>query len=201
MEDKSIAEQVVQYIIKIPHDEFSSLSVCKLARELGIDRTRMSKQFKQERNVKLEDFLFQQRMGRAAVLLTSRKGITVKEVSEAVGFTTCDYFIKRFKEYFGIVPGKFRQLRKRRDKRGDRRSMKGDRRKRSDKNKVKETGERRQGVSERREGPKDRRKIEPEAPKCPVEEKKTNGNCDTCKFKMAYQNGEIPVKKKNNSKK
>lgn len=121
MEEKRISDQVVQYIIKMSHEEFSSLTVGKLAQELGIDRTKMSKQFKRERNIKLETFLFQQRMGRAAVLLTSRKGITVKEVSETVGFGTVDYFIKKFKEHFGIVPGKFRQLRKRKNKKNNRR--------------------------------------------------------------------------------
>ena len=58
----------------------------------------------------LEHFIYKEKMSRAAFLLKTHDGIKVKEVSELIGFCTCDYFIRKFKEFYGILPGKYKEF-------------------------------------------------------------------------------------------
>ena len=58
----------------------------------------------------LENFLYKEKMSRAAFLLKTHNGIKVKEVSEIIGFCTCDYFIRKFKEFYGLLPGKYKEF-------------------------------------------------------------------------------------------
>jgi AraC-like DNA-binding protein len=49
-------------------------------------------------------------MARAAFLLKTFEDITVKEVSRRIGFCTCDYFIRKFKQYYGVAPGRYKEF-------------------------------------------------------------------------------------------
>jgi two-component system response regulator YesN len=110
MENKNIFDQVLQYVMTVTDEEFAGLSVGTLAHSFNIDRCKLSRQFKHHTGLTLEDFLFKEKMTRAAFLLKGQKDIKVKEVSKKIGFCTSDYFIRRFREYYGIVPGRYRAL-------------------------------------------------------------------------------------------
>jgi AraC-like DNA-binding protein len=110
MEKKDIFEQVLQYVMTVSDEEFAGLSVGTLAHLFNVERSKLTRQFKHHTGLTLEDFLFKEKMARAAFLLKVQSGITVKEVSKRIGFCTSDYFIRRFREYYGIVPGRYREL-------------------------------------------------------------------------------------------
>ena len=110
MEDKQLSELVIQYVLTIPEDEFAGVSVENLARIFKVDRFKLSREFKHQVKMKLEDFLFKEKMMRAALMLLAYRDITVKEVSERIGFSTCDYFIRVFRQFYGVVPGRFKEL-------------------------------------------------------------------------------------------
>ena len=113
MENKDIFDQVLQYVMTVTDEEFADLSVGTLAHSFNVERSKLSRHFKRQTGLTLEDFLFKEKMGRAAYLLKAQVPITVKEVSRRVGFCTSDYFIRRFREYYGIVPGRYRELKTR----------------------------------------------------------------------------------------
>jgi len=81
-----------------------------MAYALNMDRTKLSRDFKRSTNINLEDFLFRERMVRAAFMLVDNDNITVKEVSKKIGYLTYDYFIRKFKEFYGITPFKYKEL-------------------------------------------------------------------------------------------
>ena len=114
MEENVISDRVVQYVMTMPDEGFAMLSVSGLARWLKVDRYKLSRQFKSQKSMTLEFFLLKERMSRAAFLLVSDGGMSVKEVSRKMGFCTCDYFIRVFREYYGIVPGRFQEFKNRR---------------------------------------------------------------------------------------
>ncbi|NIM10761.1 MAG: helix-turn-helix domain-containing protein, partial [Candidatus Aminicenantes bacterium] len=159
MTDKEIPDQVIQVVLTLPDRELAGLSVTKLARILKVDRFKLSRQFKRQKDMTLECFIFKEKMTRAAFLLMGRS-IAVKEVARRLGFCTCDYFIRKFREYYGIVPGQFREFRIRRSGEKERRSGLKDRRKKLDRSKIPGGRDRRKGVKDRRKEPKDRRKQE-----------------------------------------
>jgi len=102
--NKNIANQVVQYVLSVSDEEFSDLSASTLAHTFKMERTKLSRLFKRHTGIALVDFLHKEKMERAAFLLQALD-ITVKEVSLRIGFCSCDYFIKKFKEFYGIRPG------------------------------------------------------------------------------------------------
>ena len=107
---QGISDQVIRLVMTVTDHEFSGLSVSVLASWLNIDRYKLSRQFKRQTKMTLESFLFREKMARAAFLLITRKRIKVKDVSERIGYCNSDYFIKKFREYYGIVPGKYKTL-------------------------------------------------------------------------------------------
>lgn len=110
MGTKSVSDHVIRYVMSVNDEEFADLTVGALAYSFKMDRCKLSRQFKRQTAMTLEDFLFREKMTRAAFLLKANGNITVKEVSERIGFCTCDYFIRRFRAFYGIAPGRYREF-------------------------------------------------------------------------------------------
>lgn len=108
--DKNVVNLLVRRVLTLPDDEFAELTVSVLANFFHIDRSKLQRHFKRETNMNLSDFIFKEKMNRAAFLLKDRGDVSVKEVAQRIGFCTSDYFIKKFKEYYGIVPGEYKRL-------------------------------------------------------------------------------------------
>jgi YesN/AraC family two-component response regulator len=104
----NLYDQVVEYVMSVTDEEFANLSVAVLAYSLKINRFKLSRQFKRQSDMTLEKFLYKEKMARAAFLLKTFEDITVKEVSRRIGFCTCDYFIRKFKQYYGVAPGRYK---------------------------------------------------------------------------------------------
>ena len=109
MNNENLSEQVQQHVMTVTDEEFAELSVSILANLFNIDRFKLSRQFKRQTSITLEDFLCKEKMTRAAFLLSYYRDIKVKEVSKRIGYCNCDYFIRKFRQYYGIVPGKYKK--------------------------------------------------------------------------------------------
>lgn len=158
--EDNFSERVIKYIATRSDEEFARLSVATIARKFKTDRYRLSRTFKAEKNVTLENYLLQEKMCRCAFLLMGDRNTTVKEVSSLMGFCTCDYFIQVFKKYFGIVPGQYKEYKTRRSGPEDRRTGPPDRRENPD-GPLPEGGDRRTGPKDRRVGSRNRRGASP----------------------------------------
>jgi AraC-like DNA-binding protein len=108
--NENVCHQVLQHVLTAPDEEFGEFSVGTLAHSFNIDRFKLSRQFKRQTNMTLEHFLFKEKMARAAFLLKAYRNIPIKEIAVRIGFSTSDYFIQKFKEYYGVVPGKYREF-------------------------------------------------------------------------------------------
>ena len=108
--DNNMYNRVVEHVMRLADEEFANLSVAVLAHSFKLNRYKLSRQFKRQSDMTLEEFLFKEKMARAAFLLKTFEGITVKEVSRRIGFCTCDYFIRRFRQYYGVAPGRYREF-------------------------------------------------------------------------------------------
>jgi AraC family transcriptional regulator len=110
MENINVSDLVIKHVMTITDREFADLSVGTLAYSFKINRYKLSRQFKRQTAMTLEDFLLKEKMTRSAFLLKADKDITVKEVSQRIGFCTSDYFIRKFRKFFGIAPGRYKQF-------------------------------------------------------------------------------------------
>lgn len=104
------SDSIVEFILTRKQDELETLSVESIARSLGINRTRLWRCFKKEKKLTLEEYIFRIRINEAAFLLQNKTELTIKEVAEKTGYYCYDYFIRIFKKYFGISPGRYKNL-------------------------------------------------------------------------------------------
>ena len=110
MKNKGISDRVVEYVLTRNLDEMSILSVENIAHNLDINRSHLSRTFKKEKNSTIEEFLFKIKIVQSAELLKGNDELTIKDISEKIGFCRHDYFIRIFKLYFGTTPAKYREL-------------------------------------------------------------------------------------------
>lgn len=199
MEDKTISQKVIRHVLTMVDEEFAVISVGELARLFEMDRYKLSRQFKSQTGMTLEEFLYKERMTRAALLLLAYKDITVKKVAEKMGFCSPDYFIRKFKQFYGVVPGKYSEFKAKRPGITDRRKEDKDRRQKMVESKIPETGDRRKGSKNRRQGAKDRRTLSsnhndhvnsnmvPER-MLEIKDRKKGNPCENCYFRKFVLN-------------
>jgi AraC-like DNA-binding protein len=84
------------------------LSVDQLAAVSGRSRAHFSRLFAEHEGMPPAEFVLQERMRRAAKLLTTNPDIPVKEISAMIGLDDANYFSKVFRRVFGISPTEFR---------------------------------------------------------------------------------------------
>ena len=84
------------------------LPVGQLAEIVGLSRAHFSRSFAESEGVPPAEYVLQQRLQRAAKLLTKGDFLPVKEVSIMCGFDDPNYFAKVFRRVYGITPTEFR---------------------------------------------------------------------------------------------
>lgn len=84
-----------------------AIQVGDICRALGISRTRLYEETKQYTNGGIASFIKARRLEAAKELIASGK-LSISEISERVGFSDYNYFLRVFKKHFGISPKKMR---------------------------------------------------------------------------------------------
>ena len=110
MKNTKISDRVVEYVLTRNLEELSVLSVENIAHNLDINRSHLSRTFKQEKNSTIEEFISKIKIVRSAALLKENDALTIKNISKKMGFCRVDYFIRIFKLYFGTTPARYREL-------------------------------------------------------------------------------------------
>ncbi len=95
------------------------LTLEETARHVGFSPTYFSKVFKDEMGTTFNNYLGSIRVERSKALLLSGER-SVGDVCAAVGFEDQSYFIKVFRKYTGVTPGKFRKQQGRLDSKKER---------------------------------------------------------------------------------
>ncbi|MBD2704641.1 response regulator [Spirosoma sp. BT702] len=102
---KAAEEKLLEKVHLIINQNLASpeLSVEMIAGEIGISRVHLHRKLKELTNVTTRDLIRTIRMKQAADLLTI-KGLSVSEVSFAVGYPNVNNFSVAFKELYGVSP-------------------------------------------------------------------------------------------------
>lgn len=102
---EDFSADVEQFIME--NYQSSSLSVGMIADFFHMELTSLSKRFKKERGINLSDYIHLVRLKKAKELLVN-PDVTIKCIAEECGYVNSDVFIKVFKRYEGLTPGKYR---------------------------------------------------------------------------------------------
>lgn len=115
-DQKSISQQSVirktdlKLILKakniLVNDLKNPPSIEKLAELSGTNATKLKKGFKRLYNMTINQYLRNERLKFAKILL-AEENLTIKEVAECAGYANKSIFSKRFKEKFGVLPSAF----------------------------------------------------------------------------------------------
>jgi len=88
----------------------ATLTVEQISTHLRVNRSHLSRSFRNEKSFTIEEFIFKIKIIRSAGLLKDESDLTIKDIAQKMGFCRCDYFIRIFKLYFGTTPAKYREL-------------------------------------------------------------------------------------------
>ena len=103
---KDLTRQVEEYIQK--HLRESELMVSDIADSMYLNKDYLNRVFKKERGISISQYLIQERMKLAAVLLEDGKS-NVNTVAEQVGYHNYPYFASSFKRYYHCTPSQYQK--------------------------------------------------------------------------------------------
>ncbi|WP_337267405.1 AraC family transcriptional regulator [Oryzifoliimicrobium ureilyticus] len=104
-DEKRLMQPVIDHVMA---NLQKPLPVEELAAIMGLSRAHFSRVFAQNEGVSPAEFVMQQRLQRAAKLLTRNDFLPVKEVAILCGFDDANYFSKVFRRVYGTNPTEFR---------------------------------------------------------------------------------------------
>ncbi len=107
-EQKNLIQQVDQYI---EHNFNKKISLDDIAEELHINRSYLSRLYKNKTGVNLFDAILYRRVEAAKEYLL-QTDMKTYEISEAIGVEDAGYFSKMFKKIAGVSPKEFRKQEK-----------------------------------------------------------------------------------------
>ena len=100
-----LSETGAAYIRKYYNDK--NLSVSMVADHLGVTVPHLSMTFKKQKGIGILDYIHRIRIDKAKKLLVEGD-LNIKDVSDRTGYYSDIAFIRAFKRYEGITPGKYR---------------------------------------------------------------------------------------------
>lgn len=103
---KEIAKQVEEYISR--HLSDSELQVADIADALFLNKDYLNRVFKKESGMSISQYLIQERMKLAGLLLENPKN-DVNRAAERAGYNNYPYFASSFKRYYGCTPSQYRK--------------------------------------------------------------------------------------------
>lgn len=109
MKHKDITEKIIIYIMSCSLKELSQLTQYQIAETFDINKSYLSVKFKRDTNMTVYNFIEFEKFIRARVLLLINSDMTIEEISRIVGLEKTAHFSAKFKRYYFVTPGKYRQ--------------------------------------------------------------------------------------------
>jgi two-component system response regulator YesN len=116
MKKRKLTDRVAEFIVTRKDDELAALKVDTIAADLGVNPSYLSRKFKSDKDMTLNEFITGEKMHRSAILLSKNKHVSIVSLAKLTGFARADYFVILFKNYFGIHPKKFGELKNKKRK-------------------------------------------------------------------------------------
>ncbi len=102
--EQSFADELIDYI----HDNYNKdISLIDIAEEFNYSTAYISTLFKEQLNENYKDYLNNYRVKMSKEFMKKNKNLKIKDVAGMVGCNNVNTFIRMFKRYEGISPGKY----------------------------------------------------------------------------------------------
>ena len=110
MTNRNIADEIYRFVVQMPEDRISVLTIKMLAEHFAVSRCHISRRFHDERGMKLATFIQRRKLLLAERFLMQDPDLSVKGLARRMGYADYKYFILRFREQWGESPGRYRKL-------------------------------------------------------------------------------------------
>lgn len=104
-----IVKKAVDYIML---NLGNHLTLNRIAGEIHINPSYLSRKFKEETEINISEFINQKRVDEAKLYLR-RGNISITDIAHLVGFNDLNYFSKVFKKYTAVTPSQYSRITKR----------------------------------------------------------------------------------------
>jgi AraC-like DNA-binding protein len=111
MRNNGLSEQAVEFILTRNIEELAHLTEAGISQVLGANQVVLRRLFKISQDISLERFILREKLHRAIYVLERGPEISVKKLSEELGFRKVEDFIKEFEGYMAITPGRYKKIR------------------------------------------------------------------------------------------
>ena len=95
-------------VIYIDSNYAKEISLSGIAENSHVSKEHLSRLFKKETGVTITEYVANARCKKAAELLTTTN-LSISEISELVGYSDNNYFVKVFRKYYKMSPSQYRQ--------------------------------------------------------------------------------------------
>ena len=102
--------KVIEMILNSREGEMAELSVSTIASKINVHPTLLSRKFKEYTKILLSEYIRNERIKKAEILLKSRNDLKIDDISRMVGFESKWYFRKIFREKNGVNPSVYRRI-------------------------------------------------------------------------------------------
>ncbi len=114
MRKKKISAQAVEFVLTREIGELRYLKAIDIARNFGINNFYLSRIFKIDQKITLNNFILREKIYRAVFILEENFDKSIEELARELGFVKVADFNSEFKKYFTISPERYRDLRRKR---------------------------------------------------------------------------------------
>jgi len=108
IDSEDYSKYICNALIYIRRNLSMQLSVSKIAENCFISKSTLTKHFKKELSLSVNEYVSNMVLAEAERLL-SVSNISVAEISQRLGFSDQFYFSRKFKEQFGVSPREYRK--------------------------------------------------------------------------------------------
>lgn len=102
---KAVIDTVKRYVQNELHQ---NITLKQISRKLHFNCAYLGQKFKHHENMSFNEYLLQQRMEKAKLLL-KKTDMKIYEIANEIGYTEIDWFYKKFKEYTGSSANEYRK--------------------------------------------------------------------------------------------
>lgn len=108
---RDIVDLIARYILELQLDDLRVIKIKDIAGKFNINPSFLSRKFKARHNYTLCAFIQMEKIQRAVTLLQQVKSLRIDELSERLGYSSTEYFIRSFKKKMGVPPNIYRKCR------------------------------------------------------------------------------------------
>ncbi|MGG1637516.1 helix-turn-helix domain-containing protein [Paenibacillus sp. FSL K6-3182] len=102
----NIIERVKEYVDESLHQ---NITLKQISNSLHFNCSYLGQKFKYQENMTFNEYLLQQRMEKAKLLLENTD-MKVYEIANEIGYSEMDWFYKKFKAYTGVSANEYRKM-------------------------------------------------------------------------------------------